>query len=560
MSDYYSQNNSTMGGFGGVAKTSALDLGEVDKQRIALGTEEIKKELLEKWKKENANAQIFPAALAVMHPDVVDFLLAFDRVTDYDEIARQANVNQDQRNKLPQLVWRLAISKNYGDLQRMISENMAVNPAMSAMISQSLEQKIIGNLKILSAKPFVQRTVSEPVKQDTSLPLAKALQEYPKLGEQNITSNMLTLKYFPEPVRPSIKNWITDYHDNMGAGKHEVMDRGNFLFHSTNGKTLTSGERQKLTMVLRALDENTPVQIDPTRQMLVFVDTNEPRINNESNTNNTSAVAKPMMQTIPSRPAAQEFKFNVQPVAKPAPIMRPEISQQSQRPQPQAQYHQPVAKPMPATKQNPVVNLKKQPENLMTAQETRSHAAYPMQPEASAKPVSAVPDAWKQSAAMGGFSITGTREEKYIPEDLPVRKPELHLGGETSPQQAKSGIEALVNSGAGVGSVNYFSNFSSNHAAAQSMPAEDKKENLIKGDVAFAAPQQFPAEMAPSQPPIQPQPIQPQPIQQPPVPHPHVPYRITPMEDKYIEDNVVASNNTDPKINGNVVDLKKREL
>lgn len=553
-----------MGGFGGVVKTSDFDLAQNDKQRIALGTEEIKKELLEKWKKENAGAQIFPASIDAMHPNVVDFLLEFARVADYDEIARAANLNQDQRNTLPHIVWQVTISKNYGDLQRMISENLAVNPAMTANITQHLEQKIIGKVKTLSAKPFVQRTASEPVKQDTSLPLAKALQEYPKLGEQNITSGMLTLKYFPEPVRPSIKNWITDYHDNMGAGKHEVMDRGNFLFHSTNAKTLTSGERQKLTMVLRALDDNTPVQIDPEKQALLFADMNQPT---PAASPRTPAVEQPIQSV---KPAVQEFKFNVQPAVKPAPAARPYVPTPQQAPTPtvrpniatpiqsqsRPQYQQP-APPAPA-KQNPVVNLKKQPENLQTAQEVRSHAAYPMQPEGIAQPVSTVPDAWKQSATMGGFSIIGARAEKNIPQEdeLPARKPELHLRDEALGQSEKTGIEALVDNNAGVGSDNYFANFSSHHEAARQVTPEEKKEDMIKGGVAFAAPQQFPAEMAPQQPPIQSQPIQQPPVQHPQTPHPHVPYRITPMEDKYIEDDAAAPNNTDPKINGNVVDLK----
>ncbi len=100
--------------------------------------------------------------------------------------------------------------------------------------------------------------------------LDKALKLYPGLGEQSITSNPLKLRYFPAPVRSSIKNWITDYHDALGAGKHSTMDRGNYLFHSENGKKLTPAERQKMSLVLKSLDEETMLDIDVDRQVIIF--------------------------------------------------------------------------------------------------------------------------------------------------------------------------------------------------------------------------------------------------------------------------------------------------
>ena len=111
---------------------------------------------------------------------------------------------------------------------------------------------------------------SENKIQPVQISLLQALQQYPKLGEQNITVNPLKLRYFPNPVRPSIKNWMTDFHDNMGAGKHGTVDRGNYLFHSENGKRLTPMERQKLSVVLKSLDENSLLTVDPTEQKVIF--------------------------------------------------------------------------------------------------------------------------------------------------------------------------------------------------------------------------------------------------------------------------------------------------
>lgn len=107
-----------------------------------------------------------------------------------------------------------------------------------------------------------------------SLNLVEALNKYPKLGEQEVSVNLLKLRYLPQPVRPSIKNWITDFHDNMGAGKHGAVDRGNYIFHSENGRKLTPAERQKLSLILKSLDENSPLAVDPEAQKIIFQEKN----------------------------------------------------------------------------------------------------------------------------------------------------------------------------------------------------------------------------------------------------------------------------------------------
>ena len=70
------QSNNGMPQRGNTGGALGYDL-QSEKQEIAQITREVKKELLAKWKKSYANAQIFPAPIAMMHPDVVDFLLSF---------------------------------------------------------------------------------------------------------------------------------------------------------------------------------------------------------------------------------------------------------------------------------------------------------------------------------------------------------------------------------------------------------------------------------------------------------------------------------------------------
>lgn len=244
-----------------------------EKQEIEEMAQEIKKELLAKWKKSYANAQIFPAEIAAMHPEVVSFLLSFGLVGVYDDIARQVNLDANGRNALPHVVWQIAQTKNWGGLDQILESQIPLVHSAHLQLVGLLQQNVLNKIKIISEKPIVSKPVVDDEKVQKKimqLQLSQALLQYPNLAEQNITSNQIKLRYAPLPMRPSIKNWITDFHDAMGSGKHSPIDRGNFLFHSENGKTLTSAERQKLGTILKSLDEQTLLTIDSVAQVVVF--------------------------------------------------------------------------------------------------------------------------------------------------------------------------------------------------------------------------------------------------------------------------------------------------
>jgi len=253
--------------------SSAYDLQE-EKKQIAEATEEIKKELLAKWRKRYAGAEIFPQKLANINSESVDFLLAFKNTLFYDKLAADLALNSNQREALPQIVWEAVINKDWSGVQGMIAANLGADIQKSKNIAELLFANILNEAMKLSEKPFVSRArmavETEPSRKIISLPLSQALKKYPQLGEQVMTSNRIQNKVFPDPVRPSIKNWINDYYENLGAEKHGSIERGNYLFHSRNAKGLTAGERQKLGTVLKALDENMPLNIDSEKQEVVF--------------------------------------------------------------------------------------------------------------------------------------------------------------------------------------------------------------------------------------------------------------------------------------------------
>jgi hypothetical protein len=134
-----------------------------------------------------------------------------------------------------------------------------------------------------SSRPGVV-TSSEKV----SLPLLKALGKFEKLGGQQVTNSKIVIKGQSDPVRPTIFNWLRAYRDELGVGAHDSVTRGQFLFHSLNGKGLTSDERDQVGMLLKSIDENSPLAIDAGRQEVVF--TRQPTVNSQQGATRTTVV------------------------------------------------------------------------------------------------------------------------------------------------------------------------------------------------------------------------------------------------------------------------------
>jgi hypothetical protein len=104
----------------------------------------------------------------------------------------------------------------------------------------------------------------------TSMTLSESMKSFPEIGEQIVTSDHIKILSFPEPVRPSIKNWLADYTFILGYEKHDSVARSNYLFHEKNTQNLRSTDRQRLSYILKAFDENSLVPINKDAKQLIF--------------------------------------------------------------------------------------------------------------------------------------------------------------------------------------------------------------------------------------------------------------------------------------------------
>ncbi|HRZ94983.1 MAG TPA: hypothetical protein P5262_00210 [Candidatus Moranbacteria bacterium] len=102
------------------------------------------------------------------------------------------------------------------------------------------------------------------------LSLIDAMKKYPGLGEQTITSQQIRIKNFNDLIRPSIKNWLSDYTARLGYESHDSIERGNYLFQNENTRNLGYEDRQRLSQILKSFDEKTPLAVDLNTKQVVF--------------------------------------------------------------------------------------------------------------------------------------------------------------------------------------------------------------------------------------------------------------------------------------------------
>ena len=134
-----------------------------------------------------------------------------------------------------------------------------------------INQKVYDMPLAQSSAEIQTNTINDnPVINLEKISLSVALEKYPEIGEQLITNNRITLKSFPEPVRPSIKNWLSDYTFTMGFDPHDSAARGMYLFQNKNTHGLSRYEQQRLGHILKAFDTEELIEINPALKQVVF--------------------------------------------------------------------------------------------------------------------------------------------------------------------------------------------------------------------------------------------------------------------------------------------------
>ena len=253
-----------------------------------------------------------------------------------DETSEQFTVNHDRFLELPDIIKDKMASIKTSEKIQLIGKSYNLSTIQTSDIARAIRSFYFGELKIedfpfhlakeitidLSKAKEITALVLREIIQDDSqekaaaaqlenMTIAEALRNFPEIGEQLVTTDRINVLNFPEPARPSVKNWIADYTSALGRDTHDAIVRGNFIFHSPNGKTLHGVDRQKLAYLLKSLDEKTPLTINKTTRQIIF-----------------PAFSAPTQQPAPPRPVPQA------PERKSAPNQPLWYPQMSSRPTP----------------------------------------------------------------------------------------------------------------------------------------------------------------------------------------------------------------------------------
>jgi hypothetical protein len=128
--------------------------------------------------------------------------------------------------------------------------------------------------KILPKKKPNESSKKENGQKIIQKDIQSAIRECDKLEDQIISSSSIKIIGISENIKPSIKNWLTDYIQSVGAGSHSNIERSNYLYHNSNAIKLKESERKLLAEILKSYDEETTLPIKKERLDLKFLKQN----------------------------------------------------------------------------------------------------------------------------------------------------------------------------------------------------------------------------------------------------------------------------------------------
>lgn len=210
-----------------------------------------------------------------------------------DETSAQSIERQDKFLKLPENIKDKLASHETANKIKAIGAHYNLELLQMAPIARVVRSYYFGEVKLTDFASVIEKeskilrtdaenvarylvdriinkdvTVSKTVIKTEKKKLNDVLEIYPSIKNQKITNYSIDID--GERFAPTIENWIKDYYNVVGAGNRDIVKRSSYLYHSKNVKALSSVERQKLSTVLKSLDEGILIDILPDKKEIYF--------------------------------------------------------------------------------------------------------------------------------------------------------------------------------------------------------------------------------------------------------------------------------------------------
>ncbi len=229
----------------------------------------------------------------------------------------EGRVRMQKIHSLPQKIQDLLFSDEVIDFIYRVEKKYHLQDAQTEDFSRTVRQYFFGEItegnfakkvaeicnitpeeaiKLLGAIKSIKPKNEDKNREIIQLSLIKALEKYPKIIGQIITSRSIITKPFLKPLKPTIKNWIIVYEKILGVNDHSMIERGEFVFRSDATKGLTEDERNILLILFKSRDENTVLNIDPQEQKIIFIQKQEKE--EKITQKNTENIKKEVVQSL----------------------------------------------------------------------------------------------------------------------------------------------------------------------------------------------------------------------------------------------------------------------
>lgn len=197
-------------------------------------------------------------------PEAIQEKVSGDRTADaISKMAESFDLERSQIIAVSRAIRRYYFGEiTASGILAVIAQETGLAPDICEKIHRSILAEIINE----------NGTGKEPERKMSKMAIVEALRKFPEIGEQRITSDQIELKSFPYPVRPSIKNWISDYTFNVGLKNKDSLIRNGYLFRNPNTAKLSDHDRARLLEILKSFDEGIAVSVDENRKLIVFSD------------------------------------------------------------------------------------------------------------------------------------------------------------------------------------------------------------------------------------------------------------------------------------------------
>lgn len=114
-------------------------------------------------------------------------------------------------------------------------------------------------------------TIEEPKEMNiVNLPIKEAVEKYPEVLKQFVSARPIKISEFDELVNPTVKNWLKDYIEHLGAGSHSGFQRIDYLFNSENGRRLDQVDRNIINSLLKSYDDGFALPIDTIAKKIIL--------------------------------------------------------------------------------------------------------------------------------------------------------------------------------------------------------------------------------------------------------------------------------------------------